>query len=77
MKIINLSNTQTKKVVSYVESSDDDEPFPYRAPKSRRSGRAQRAIKEDSDDDFGADAAAALEEADDGEHQFDDSREYN
>lgn len=61
-----LTGAQVKKVVSYAESSDEDEPFKYgNSTKSRRATRARNVIKDEDEYDE-EDAGDVMADDDDG-----------
>lgn len=58
---------KVKKVVSYAESSDDDEPFNFGSAPTRRRARARQVVKDDDDYD-----EEEKEEAEDDVDEMDD-----
>ncbi|KID77648.1 DNA mismatch repair protein msh6 [Metarhizium brunneum] len=54
---------KTKKVVSYAESSDEEQPFNYSSKSQTRRGRARRTVKDE--DEFDEDDVASQEAEED------------
>ena len=57
IRLLNVSYlpSQAKKVVSYAESSDeDDDPFTYGAStQARRRNKTRQVVQDDDEDDYG------------------------